>query len=231
MNKKIKNKSTGWKVKSGGPIFEKKMKDCILKLNTGTRKNNLIASGSDEELRLIKSRFNRSALGPNRILVQKNGELRSTRRRVTHKEIAQKVKDDSISTILANKELIKSSNLTDDQLMTLMSKLIDCKIIGESINIEAEYMKLMGLSKPKLERQVGTYPDEPNANQTKQDTESDSEPESEPDSEPKTEPKTPPSPPKPRTRRSKFKLKPPPIVYDTTTCDEQTEFPDSSDSE
>lgn len=156
MDDYITSPLTGRKIRVGSKKYKALMADKVMGLNPADRQNNILAVGSDAELRTIRSRFNPTVLNPNLRIHRDKEILKTRRRRLTKDEATEAIKKETMNTFIQNKPVLDALGLTNDQTFKIINKIIDCKMIKKDLDIASELDEILGLSKPKLGRQTNS---------------------------------------------------------------------------
>lgn len=162
------NPRSGRYIKKSSRLYKQIITDAVANLDPAERKNNVIATGTDEELIMIRDKLKNSKLiADHNTLDIRNGKLQTIRKTLKRGKMQDQTKNTVMEAVLANRALIKKDGLTEAQVSMLLCKICDAKILGKVIDVSAEVDLLLELSKPrfddppppklKLKRQNGYY--------------------------------------------------------------------------
>ena len=142
----IYNPKTRRWIKKSGKTYQAMLLDSVVGLNPDDRKNNVIATGTPEELVNIqaKLRGNPIITGEGKELAIKSNKLCVVRKKVDKRAIRSKIRNVHQDVAIQNRELFKSG-LTDDQVKFLLGKICDMKLMGKTIDVQAEVNQLLGI--------------------------------------------------------------------------------------
>ena len=107
--------------------------DSVAGLNPDDRKNNIIATGTPDELQTIQSKLKDSPIiaGEGKELSIRGDKLCVVRKKVNKKAIRSKIQSTQQDVVVENRDLMKSG-LTDDQVKFLLGRICDMKLMGKS---------------------------------------------------------------------------------------------------
>ena len=139
------NPQTGRFVKRGTKKYNQLLYDGILEQ---TRENKtIIARGTHEELTKLKKQ-----LEDNNVLKLDGEELRifqgmliKARKKMSRREVISHTKRHACDSAIEHRELF-NSKLTDQQLADLLMKVLDARILGAPVNLQADYNAMLKLN-------------------------------------------------------------------------------------
>ena len=139
------NPQTGRFVKRGTKKYNQLLYDGILEQ---TRENKtIIARGTHEELTKLKKQ-----LEDNNVLKLDGEELRifqgmliKARKKISRREVISHTKRHACDSAIEHRELF-NSKLTDQQLADLLMKVLDARILGAPVNLQADYNAMLKLN-------------------------------------------------------------------------------------
>ena len=149
----VKNPLTGRYIKKTSKTYSQLINDKILNLDHGDRERAVLATGTQEELQLMKDKLSTSTLvQKNKKLEIRNGRLQTSRVRPTKSQTVETIKRSAIEVVKDNRSVLTSAQLTNQQIDSILTKLIDAKLLGVNLNVENEVKQLGLLRGEKRER-------------------------------------------------------------------------------
>ena len=146
----VKNPLTGRYIKKTSKTYSQLINDKILNLDHGDRERAVLATGTQEELQLMKDKLSTSTLvQKNKKLEIRNGRLQTSRVRPTKSQTVETIKRSAIEVVQDNRSILTSAQLTNQQIDSILTKLIDAKLLGVNLNVENEVKQLTNIGTRK----------------------------------------------------------------------------------
>jgi hypothetical protein len=145
----IYNPKTGRYIKKSGKTYQQLLLDSVVGLDPDDRKNNIIATGTPEELTSLQTKLKDSPVitAEGKELAIRGNKLCVVRKKVDKRAIRDKIKTTQQDVAIENRAILKS-DLSDDQVKFLLGKICDMKLMGKTIDVQAEVNQLLGIMKP-----------------------------------------------------------------------------------
>ena len=134
-------------IKRGGATHKRLVSDGLLGQTRCI--NPVIATGTQAELELIKAKMLESGtlnLKRERLQIS-HGKLRRCRIPLTSTEISNGTKHRSLEAVMEHRDLV-NSQMSSEMLETLMMKIVDMKIVGQTVDVDEEMKRMIALNRP-----------------------------------------------------------------------------------
>jgi len=139
----VRNPLTGRFIKRTSKKYRQLINDNILNLDNADRSDAVIATGTPDELKLLKSKLaGTKIVGKNKKLEIRNGRLQTVRKNLTRAQTVQQTQENVVSAIKENKGILNNPHLTEKQIDFILAKVIDAKMLGVSLNLDQEIERI-----------------------------------------------------------------------------------------
>lgn len=133
-------------IRRGGSKHRQLISDQILDLDPKIRKNSIVGSGTDSEMKILRKQLKKSNLiDKSKNLQIKNGKLRTARKKLSGKQLVLGTQKTTKEAVMSVKSLFNEKRLNDKQMNMIINRIIDLKSMGKSVNIEQEIKTLLNI--------------------------------------------------------------------------------------